>query len=293
MADINTSVLLSNQLSGLIPTEISNQIVLGVKRGSFCLNNSRLEPMTKVTKSIPVLVSLPGPTFVGEGKKINVVKPQIVPVTLSAKKLAFILTASRETLNDSVLHTFDQLKDSIVDAFAVAIDKAIITGDMIEGSPVFEKTILDVAKKQEVKRTSNIIADDIADTLAIVEGHGYNASNILAINSIKNELRKEKTTTKEPLYSDVNNLYGTPINYTNQFDSEKGYAVVGDFKNYLMTGIYQNIEYDILRESVLDLGDGTTINLGQQDLIGIRVTMRISANVLREEPFAMVTPAQE
>lgn len=288
MADTS---LLSNNLSGLIPAEISNQIVLGVKKGSFCLNNSRIEPMTTVKKSVPVLANLPGPVWVGEGKKITVVKPQIVPVTLEAKKLAFILTASRETLNDTVLHTFDQLKESIVDAFSVAIDKAIITGDVIEGSPVFTNTLLTVAEKQKVERTSNLIADDIADALAIVEGNGYNASNVLAINSIKNELRKEKTTTKEYLYSDVNNLFGTPINYTNQFDNEKGYAIVGDFVNNLMTGIYQDIEYDVLRESTLELGDGTTINLGQEDLIGLRVTMRIASNVLREEPFSLVAPA--
>ena len=282
------SALLSSNLSGLIPAEISNQIVKGVKKGSFCLENSRIEPMTTVKKVVPVLVNLPGPVFTGEGKKIKVVKPQIVPVELNAKKLAFIITASRETLNDTVLNTFEQLQDSIVDAFAVAIDKAIITGDVIEGDPVFPNTILSVAAKQKVTRTENLIADDIADSLAVVEGHGYNASNILAINSIKNELRKEKTTTKEYLYPDVNNLFGTQINYTNQFDDKKGYAVVGDFKNYLMTGIYQNIEYDILRESTLDLGDGTTINLGQEDLIGIRVTMRIASNILREEPFSLI-----
>ncbi|WP_347449151.1 hypothetical protein TPDSL_40770 (plasmid) [Terrisporobacter petrolearius] len=287
MADTS---LLSNNLSGLIPAEISNQIVLGVKKGSFCLSNSRIEPMTTVKKSVPVLANLPGPVWVGEGKKITVVKPQIVPVTLEAKKLAFILTASRETLNDTVLHTFDQLKESIVDAFSVAIDKAIITGDVIEGSPVFTNTLLTVAGKQKVERTTNLIADDIADALAIVEDNGYNASNVLAINSIKNELRKEKTTTKEYLYSDVNNLFGTPINYTNQFDNTKGYAIVGDFINNLMTGIYQDIEYDVLRESTLELGDGTTINLGQADLIGLRVTMRIASNVLREEPFSLVSP---
>ena len=284
------STLLSSNLSGLIPAEISNQIVKGVKKGSFCLENSRIEPMTTVKKVVPVLVNLPGPVFTGEDKKIKVVKPQIVPVELNAKKLAFIITASRETLNDTVLNTFEQLQDSIVDAFAVAIDKAIITGDVIEGDPVFPNTILSVAAKQKVTRTENLIADDIADSLAVVEGHGYNASNILAINSIKNELRKEKTTTKEYLYPDVNNLFGTQINYTNQFDDKKGYAVVGDFKNYLMTGIYQNIEYDILRESTLDLGDGTTISLGQADLIGIRVTMRIASNILREEPFSLISP---
>ncbi|CZS04890.1 hypothetical protein CDFC105_91546 [Clostridioides difficile] len=40
------------------------------------------------------MAEMEGPTWVGEGKKINVVEPTIVPVTLKAKKLGMIITAS-------------------------------------------------------------------------------------------------------------------------------------------------------------------------------------------------------
>lgn len=246
--------------------------------------------MTTVEKVISVLVSLPGPTFTGEGKKLNVVKPSIVPVTLKAKKVGFILTASRETLNDTVLNTFRQLAPSIAESFALAIDKAIITGDTIEGEPVFTNTVLSVSELQKVNRSENNIADDVADALAIIEDKGYNATNILAINSIKNELRKTKTTTGEYLYKNVNDLYGTQINYTSHFDNTKGYAVVGNFNDYLITGIYQNIQYDVLREATLEVESGKTINLAQEDLVGIRVTMRVAANFLRKECFSLVAP---
>ena len=43
------------------------------------------------------------------------------------------------------------------------------------------------------------------------------------------------------------------------------------------------------REATLDLGDSKTINLAQEDLCGIRVTMRVASNILREDAFAMVT----
>lgn len=288
--------LLSSQMSGLIPETISNEIINQVKQNSFCLANSKREPMTTVKKTIPVLASLPGPTWVSEGKKINVVKPTIVPVTLTAKKIGFILTASRETLNDTVLNTFMQLRPSIVDAFSIAIDKAIIAGDTIDGTTtkVFPTTILETAAKQKVERTTGTIADDIADALTLVENNNYNATNILAINSIKNELRKQKTTTGEYLYTNTNELFGVPMNYTNKFNSTTGYAVVGNFREYLLTGIYQSITYDVLREATLDLGDSKTINLAQEDLCGIRVTMRVASNILREDAFAMVTTkAQE
>ena len=148
---------------------------------------------------------------------------------------------------------------------------------------------METAAKQKVERTTGTIADDIADSLTLVENNNYNATNILAINSIKNELRKQKTTTGEYLYNNTNELFGVPMNYTNKFDSTTGYAVVGNFREYLLTGIYQSITYDVLREATLDLGDGKTINLAQEDLCGIRVTMRVASNILREDAFAMVT----
>lgn len=238
--------------------------------------------------TVPVLADMPGPTWVAEGKKINVVKPTILPVELKAKKLGFILTASREALNDTVLNTFDKLQNPIKDSFATVIDKAIISGDTIEDGQVFKNTLISVANEQPIVRSKNSIADDISDSLAIIEDKGYSASNILAINSIKNELRKAKTTTGDYLYKDVNNLFGTPMNYNSQLDKTKGYAIVGDFKNYLLTGIYEDITYDVLREATLELSDGKTINLAQEDLVGIRVTMRIAANILRHDAYSLV-----
>ena len=42
--------LLSSQMSGLIPEAISNEIINQVKQNSFCLANSKREPMTTVRK---------------------------------------------------------------------------------------------------------------------------------------------------------------------------------------------------------------------------------------------------
>lgn len=290
MAD---ETLLSSNLSGLIPTKISQEIITGVTKESFCLINSKRELMDTYKTTVSFLADMPGPTWVAEGKKINVVKPTILPVELEAKKLGFIITASRETLSDTVLNTFDKLKNSIKDSFATVIDKAIISGDTIEDGQVFQNTLISIANKQPIKRSKNIIADDISDSLAVIEDKGYSASNILAINSIKNELRKAKTTTGDYLYKDVNNLFGTPMNYNNQLDKTKGYAIAGDFKNYLLTGIYQDISYDVLREATLDLNDGKTINLAQEDLVGIRVTMRVAANILRHDAFSLVSVPEE
>ena len=65
---------------------------------------------------------------------------------------------------------------------------------------------------------------------------------------------------------------------------------MGNIRDFLVTGVYKDITYDVLREATLDLGSGKQINLAQNDLCGIRVTMRIASNVLREEAFSLIKP---
>lgn len=286
---MSDGLILSEKLTGLIPEEISSEIIGKIVKGSYCLQNSRREPMKTVKKSIPVLVSMPGPTFVGEGKKINVIEPTIVPVTLEAHKLGFIMTTSREALDDSVVNVFEDLKDSISEAFCEAIDKAIITGSVAEGQKPF-KTLYEVAEKQSVTRGEGVILDDVSDALALVEDKGHKVTNIMAVNSIKNELRKLKTGTGEYLLNDTSNIFGTPTEYLSHLDPETSVAILGNLKDFLVTGIYQDITYDTLREATLDLGSGEKINLAQEDLVAIRVTMRIASNILREEAFSLIKP---
>ncbi|MCC3870393.1 phage major capsid protein [Terrisporobacter mayombei] len=283
------SLILSNKLTGLIPEEVSKQIVKKVVKGSYCLQNSRREPMKTVKKTIPVLVSMPGPTWVGEGEKINVVEPGIVPVTLEAKKLSFIITASREALEDSVVNVFKDLQDSISEAFCEAIDKAIITGSVTEGQKPF-KTLYEVAEAQSITRGDGVILDDFSDALALVENKSHEVTNIIAVNSIKNELRKLKTSTGEYLLSDTSSIFGTPTEYLSHLDPITSLAIMGNIRDFLVTGVYKDITYDVLREATLDLGSGKQINLAQNDLCGIRVTMRIASNVLREEAFSLIKP---
>ncbi|HBF8537288.1 phage major capsid protein [Clostridioides difficile] len=283
------SAILSEKLTGLIPGEITTEIIKKVINGSFCLQNSRREGMTTESKTIPVMAEMPGPTWVGEGKEINVVEPTIVPVTLKAKKLGMIITASRETLEDTILDTFENLKDAIADSFYKVIDKAIIMGDTLEDGKVFT-SIYEVASNQAISRSDKSLLDDLSDTMALVENNNYSVTNIIALNTLKNEIRKMKTKNDEYLIADTSDLFSTKVHYTSQLDKTKTNLITGDFNN-LITGIYKDITYDVLREATLNLGGGKEINLAQQDMVAIRVTMRVASQILREDAFSLIKPA--
>lgn len=279
-----SNTVLSSNMLGSIPTEQSKKILTKMLEGSICLKKARVEHMETPKKTIPLVMDVPGTTWVGEGEKIKVVKPGIVPVTLEAHKLGFILTASREVLNDSVIDVFEDLHDVIAESFNSLIDRTILTGDT--KSP-FTKSIYDAALLNGVATTANLDVD-ISNVMSKVENEGFGATNIIATPSIKGELRSLKSTTKEPLIADTNRIYGVDIDYTSNINSSKTKLIGGDFK-YLCMGILEDIKYDILREAILEDG-AETINLAQQDLVGIRVTMRVASLILKDEAFSLIKP---
>ncbi|KEZ85390.1 hypothetical protein IO99_15055 [Clostridium sulfidigenes] len=283
MAD--TDLILSQQLDGIIPTEISNEIVKQIMQGSICMKYAKVEPMTTPKKTIPVVINVPGATWVGEGEKIKVGKPSIVPVTLEAKKIAIIMTASREALTDPVANLFEDLKDAIAESFYSVIDRTILTGD---AANPFKKTLLSVGTPNGITETDDIMID-ISNTLGKVEESGFTPTVLIQAPKTKTKLRNLKTTMGTQLVTDVNNIYSTPVEYTTHFDNTKTPLITGDF-DYLRLGVLQDIQYEVLRESTLTLEDGTSVNLGQDDLMGLRVTMRIASQVLRDEAFSIMIP---
>lgn len=283
MAD--TELILSNQLDGIIPHEISNEIIKQVMEGSICLRNAKNEPMTTVKKTIPVVVNVPGATWVNEGEKIKVGKPSIVPVTLEAKKIAIIMTASREALRDPVANLFESLKDAIAESFYSLIDRTILTGD--DKSP-FKKSVLSVATGKAVAETIDPYVD-ISNALGVVEEQGFSPNVLIQAPKLKSKIRKYQSAGGTTRADGINNIYSVPTEYTTHFDNTKALTFAGDF-NYMRVGVYQDIQYEVLRESTLTLEDGSTINLGQEDLMGLRVSMRVAMQILRDEAFAIVKP---
>ncbi|MDX5773432.1 phage major capsid protein [Clostridioides difficile] len=90
--------------------------------------------------------------------------------------------------------------------------------------------------------------------------------------------------------TETSDLFLTKVQYTSKLDKAKTTLITGDFDN-LITGIYKDITYDVLRVATLDLGGGKEINLAQQDMVAIRVTMRVASQILREDAFSLIKPA--
>ena len=136
-----------------------------------------------------------------------------------------------------------------------------------------------------------------------VEESGYEVNGILGGVGLKGKFRMMTDKNGQPLNT-------TEIGSINRFymdngvwDKDEATLVVGDF-NQAVYAIRQDVTYKILDEAVIqDPSDGSILyNLAQDDMVALRVTMRLGweipnpVNALNETdarfPFAALVPEQ-
>ena len=68
--------------------------------------------------------------------------------------------------------------------------------------------------------------------------------------------------------------------------------LAGEWK-YSVVGIRDELEYEVLREATLHnitMADGKPLSLAENDLIALKVTMRLGFTVVQPKAFAMLVP---
>ena len=293
MAD--TSYLKEN-LEGFVPSVISNEIIGKTIHGSSVLRLSKVELMESDNKTFSVMKSGVGAYWVKEAGRIQNSIPDWDFPKMEAEKIAVIIPVTKEKLNDATIDVFGTIRPYIAEAFHEAIDSACLFGT---NSP-FAKNIYDLADTsgQKVEVGSQGKLDlDISDVMYAVEKSGFDCDGFVAGLDFKNQLRKLRDADGNQLYVegvDQKQLYSLPIefNRANSWDSTKALAIAGEWK-YSVVGIRQQLTYETLTEATLHnitMSDGKPLSLAENDLIALKVTMRLGFTVVQPKAFAMLVP---
>ncbi|MDD3137696.1 MAG: phage major capsid protein [Lachnospiraceae bacterium] len=287
---------LKEELAGFVPTETAKEIIKNITRGSAILRLSKVEPMTSDKKKVPVMTSGVGAYWVGEGKRIQTSKPTWIFPELEAKKLAVIIPVTKEKLNDSTMDVFKELEEAIAEAFYVAFDAAAFFGtESPFASNIFKSA---TTESNVIVRGTNATLDlDASDAMALVEDASLDVNGCAAHYGIKNSMRKLRDANGNALYvpgTDQNEFYANPIEFSRNgaWDKTKAEIIFGDFSKSLV-GVKEGIEYEILKEATLQNTldeDGKPISLAEQDMIGLKATMRIGYLVVKDAAFSAVAP---
>lgn len=286
--------ILKDELQGFVPVEQAKEIMKGIARGSSILRLSEVKPMKSDKKTFSIMTEGPGAYWVGETQRIKTTKATWIFPEMIAKKIAVIVPLPKEKLKDTTIDVFSELKEGIAEAFYKSIDAACLFGI---NSP-FKKNIFDTAINAEnyiVDGTDKSLDLDISDVMALVEDAGLDINGFVANNGIKNRLRKLRDADGNKLFVngvDTTEFYNEPIEFSRNgsWDKTKAEVIAADWSKSLV-GIRDGLEYEILREATLQgtlAEDGKPLSLAEQDMIGLKATMRIGFLPIKDEAFSIL-----
>ena len=288
---------LKDNLVGFVPTEISYNIIQNLVKESAILRLANVEAMTSDKKKFSVLKNGVGAYWTDEAARIQTSTPEWTFPEITAKKLAVIVPVTREKNEDTVINVFSEIQPMIVAAFNKTIDAACIFG---ANSP-FTDSIYSVAaaNSMEIEIGTNSKLDlDISDVMAKIEEKGYDVQGFISNIAFKNSLRKLRDDNGNQLYVqgvDQETLYSLPIEFVRNgsWDSTKALCIAGNW-DCAAVGIRSEINYEVLREATLTtvtMADNQPLNLAERDMVAIKATMRLGFAPVKNDAFALLTPA--
>ena len=286
-------VLVSEKKDGTFTKKMTDIIMKDVAENSVVMQLGQYHEMDGLQeKTVYVQTDGVSAYWVNETEKIKTDKPEVVPVALKAHKLGIILVASREALNYTWEKFFEDMKPQIVEAFHTKIDEAGLLG---------HETPFANSVAKSAKDSSQVVVGPINyENLLKLEDKLYEADiNPNAfVSKIQNRsaLRESRDGDKKTIYDKANNTIDgiTTVDLkSKQF--KKGDLLAGDF-NSLIYGVPYNINFKISEEgqiSTMKNQDGTPINLFEQEMVAVRVTMDIAVMVTKANAFAKLTASAE
>ena len=297
--------IVRNDVDALIETQVANEIFEGTIRKSKALSMfKRLPNATSDKTKLRVLDTLPVAYFVDEttdnGRK-NITKMAWDKKFINIAELAVIVPIKENLLNDSSIDIWAQVRPRVEEAFAKKIDDAMFfgVGKPTEWRAGLIPSITSVGAV--VEETNNGLYSDINDAMTKVEESGYDVNALVGGVSLKGKFRMMTDTTGQPLQTTEIGSVRREFMDNGVWDKDTATLVVGDF-NQAVYQIRQDITFKVLEEAIIqDPSDGSILyNLAQDDMVALRVTMRLGweiPNPVNAEnetdarfPFASLVP---
>ena len=262
----------------LISPQISQEIFNGAVEASAVLKHGRRLPnMTSKQTKLRVSDGLPVAGFVtGDTGLKPTSDASWTNKIIEAEEVAVIIPIPEAVLDDADYDIIAETKPKIIEAFGKVIDQAVLYGTNKPSTwPDGLTTQITAAGNNVAHVASDTLYNQIDKAMAKVEENGYIADTILGGVALKSGFRNMLDANGQP-------IKGTEIDSINRdfvkngaWDPEETKMIVGDFSN-LVYAIRQDVTYKLLTEASISDGTGKVIyNFAQQDMVGLRVVMRL------------------
>lgn len=275
----------------LIPVQYATEIFNGVTEESIALKKlTRLPNMTAKQMRIPVLDVLPVAYWqTGDTALKNTTKLEWTGKFIEAEEIAVIVPISENVLEDSSFPIFEMAVPKLIEAFGALIDKAVFFGS-VDGSnnPVnkpagFPNGLVTTAianGKVHTATQNESFYSQVSETMKLAEVGGHVVDTIIGGSDLRYLFRGLLDANGQPLlaYTEVAGLTREYMK-NGAWDDNVAQFIVGDFSKAVYA-IRSDLTYKLLTEaSIYDGNRELLYALAQQDMIALRVKMRIGWQV--------------
>jgi len=310
------SLISRTDAASLIPEEVAREIVQTVPEQSAVMRMARRLPnMTRAQLRMPVLSGLitagfvDGDTGLKETSEISWANKYV-----NAAELAVIVPIPETVLSDVDYDVWGEVRPRILEAFGKAFDQAVLYGTNKPSDwPDGLVTGATAASQAVTLGTGADLYDDILSengVIAKVEEDGFMVTGHVAALTLRAKLRGLRDNQGLPLFvrtmqqATPYELDGVPVDFPKNgaVDAAQGLLISGDWSQ-LVYAVRQDVTYKVLTEAVIQNAAGTIqYNLAQQDMVALRVVMRLGwqlpnpLNAINQTeatryPFAVLLPA--
>lgn len=281
--------------SGVIPPQMSAQIIQEATRASAALQLAQTVPMGTSVAQMPVPKTLPVASWVtaATGRK-PYTDIGLQPATLTAEEVAAVIAIPDKMIEDTSINLWNYARPLLAQAIGRALDGAVLFGLNAPASfPVGG-----VYGRAVAVNAGTDALDTVNKAMAQVEGQGLAPTGHAAHLTVRSLLRGLRATTGELILGStviegyqVPTIYGLPVAYTpfqNQQGVTPGDLITGDW-NYLVIGVRSDIRYEIDPSAVIADAAGVVLVSGFQDNVTpMKVWARFGAVVI--DPVTVIVP---
>lgn len=283
------SLISRTDAAGTIPVEYSNELLnLVATEGSHVMRlGRRLTNMSRYAKTMPVISALPTAYFVsGDTGLKQTTEVNWEDKTIYAEELAVIVPIPESVLDDQDIDVWNEIRPHLVEALGIAIDNAVLYGTN-KPSTWPDAIITDAGTASHnvsIAACTDLYEAVLGDgkLFSLVEADGYMVTGSIAHLSMKGKLRDCRTTEGMPIFNTDPAmagrymLDGAPCYFPTNGVGSATYLMISGMWNQLVYAMRQDITFKLLDQAVIQDASGTIVyNLAQQDMVALRVVMRL------------------
>jgi hypothetical protein len=277
-----------------MPEEVSNRFRQNLANNSAVMSQFTRVPVGSAQVRLPVMSALPVAYWVaGDTGLKQTTEAAWANKYLNIEEIAVIVPIPENVLDDSSFPIWDEVRPLCEQAAGRLLDATVFFGTSAPATfPTNVVAAATSAGNNVTQGTNNAAAGglvaDLGAVISALELDGYDANGGIAARALRGLARTARNTAGDryqeiAINQDTLEIDGTTLTFPmrGQWPTASGsaQAIVFDRSEFVI-GVRQDITWKLLDQAVIQDGSGNIVyNLAQQDMVALRMTMRVGWQV--------------